>query len=134
MYIYSYFFNLQIHWFINVMSLHSSQSITTSFNTLQDPLSKVYMICFIENCLGLPFLGLLQIFSSIIDVTDALFCRRCPIHYFLLSLIVVHIDLLPCILWYNSMESWTTLKSDRRRIKAFETWCWRKVLKMSQTE
>lgn len=31
-------------------------------------------------------------------------------------------------------ESWTIIKADRRKIEAFKTWCWRKVLKISWTE
>ena len=31
-------------------------------------------------------------------------------------------------------ESWTTKKAERRRIDAFELWCWRKLLRVPWTE
>jgi hypothetical protein len=31
-------------------------------------------------------------------------------------------------------ESWIILKVDRRKIKAFKTWCWRRVLKIPWTD
>ena len=30
-------------------------------------------------------------------------------------------------------ESWTVKKAERRRIDAFELWCWRKLLRVPQT-
>ena len=30
-------------------------------------------------------------------------------------------------------ESWTVQKADRRRINAFELWCWRRLLRVSWT-
>ena len=30
-------------------------------------------------------------------------------------------------------ESWTVKKAERRRIDAFELWCWRRLLKVSWT-
>jgi hypothetical protein len=32
------------------------------------------------------------------------------------------------------MEAWTIGKTDQKRIEAFETWCWRRVLKIKWTE
>jgi len=29
------------------------------------------------------------------------------------------------------VEGWTLKKSDRNRIEAFETWCWRKMLRLA---
>ena len=37
------------------------------------------------------------------------------------------------VVLYGS-ESWTMTKADRRRIDAFEMWCWRRVLRISWTE
>ncbi|CAI6362900.1 unnamed protein product [Macrosiphum euphorbiae] len=31
-------------------------------------------------------------------------------------------------------ETWTILKAERKKIEAFETWCWRRALKISWTE
>jgi len=31
-------------------------------------------------------------------------------------------------------EIWTILKAERRRIEAFETWCWSRTLKMPWTD
>ena len=31
-------------------------------------------------------------------------------------------------------ESWTVKKAEHRRIDAFELWCWRKLLRVPQTE
>ena len=33
----------------------------------------------------------------------------------------------------NGYESWTVKKSERKRIDAFELWCWRRLLKVSWT-
>ena len=34
---------------------------------------------------------------------------------------------------FSSMESWTTKKAERRRIDAFELWCWRRLLRVPWT-
>jgi hypothetical protein len=31
-------------------------------------------------------------------------------------------------------ETWTTLKAERRKIEALETWCWRRTLKIHWTD
>ena len=33
----------------------------------------------------------------------------------------------------NGCESWTIKKAERRRIDAFELWCWRRLLRVSWT-
>ena len=33
----------------------------------------------------------------------------------------------------NGCESWTTMKAERRRIDAFELWCWRRLLRVPGT-
>ena len=34
----------------------------------------------------------------------------------------------------NGAETWTELKADRKKIDAFELWCWRRVLKVPWTK
>ena len=34
----------------------------------------------------------------------------------------------------NGCESWTVKKAERRRIVAFELWCWRRLLRVPWTE
>ena len=45
---------------------------------------------------------------------------------------LVNVLVFPVVL-YGS-ESWTMTKADRRRVDAFEMWCWRRVLRISWTE
>ena len=35
--------------------------------------------------------------------------------------------------WLDGCESWTVKKAERRRIDAFELWCWRRLLRVSWT-
>ena len=35
--------------------------------------------------------------------------------------------------WHTGCESWTVKKAERRRIDAFELWCWRKLLRVPWT-
>ena len=39
---------------------------------------------------------------------------------------------LPVVMY--GCESWTVKKAERRRIDAFELWCWRRLLRVSWTE
>ena len=35
-----------------------------------------------------------------------------------------------CMLMYGKTKSWTAKKAERRRIDAFELWCWRRLLRV----
>jgi hypothetical protein len=35
---------------------------------------------------------------------------------------------------HNGSEAWAIGKTDPKRIETFETWCWRRVLKIKGTE
>ena len=48
--------------------------------------------------------------------------------------IKVHLDkaiVFPVVMY--GCESWTVKKAERRRIDAFELWCWRRLLRVSWT-
>lgn len=47
-------------------------------------------------------------------------------------------NLIKSFVWiialYYGAETWTILKAERKKIEAFETWCWRRALKIAWTE
>ena len=57
--------------------------------------------------------------------------------------LLVHIVLFYCFIKYRianalpvvmyGCESWTVKKAERRRIDAFEVWCWKRLLRVSRT-
>ena len=53
----------------------------------------------------------------------------------LLSLVITDFkeDLLPLDSILYGCESWTVKKAERRRIDAFELWCWRRLLRVPRT-
>jgi len=53
----------------------------------------------------------------------------CPL--LLLSSIFPRIRVFPVVMY--GCESWTIQKAERRRIDAFELWCWRRLLRVSWT-
>ena len=48
-------------------------------------------------------------------------------HYFADKVRPVKATLFPVVMY--GCESWTIKKAERRRIVAFELWCWRRLLK-----
>ena len=45
---------------------------------------------------------------------------------------LVKVMVFPVVIY--GFESWTIKKADRRRIDAFELWCWKRLLKIPWTE
>ena len=52
-------------------------------------------------------------------------------HYFATKVHLVKAMVFPVVM-YGS-ESWTVKKAERRRIDAFELWCWRRLLRVRWT-
>ena len=53
------------------------------------------------------------------------------IHYFTLLVRLVKAMVFPGVMY--GCESWTVKKAERRRINAFELWCWRRLLRVPWT-
>ena len=45
----------------------------------------------------------------------------------------MEIKMLFCFIYAYSCKSWTIKKAERRRIDAFELWCWRRLLRVPWT-
>ena len=52
-------------------------------------------------------------------------------HYFADKVSLVKAMVFPVVMY--GCESWTVKKAERRRIDAFELWCWRRLLRVSWT-
>ena len=52
-------------------------------------------------------------------------------HYFANKVHLVKAMVFPVVMY--GCESWTLKKAERRRIDAFELWCWRRLLRVSWT-
>ena len=50
-------------------------------------------------------------------------------HYFAKKICLVKSIVFPVVMY--GCESWTVKKAERRRIDAFELWCWRRLLRES---
>ena len=54
-----------------------------------------------------------------------------PLNLFLTSTRLVKAMVFPVVMY--ECESWTVKKAERRRIDAFELWCWRRLLRIPWT-
>ena len=66
---------------------------------------------------------------------DSIFKRRditWPTKVRLVKAMVFPVVMYGCHVW-SCMESWTVKKAERRRIDAFELWCWRRLLRVPWT-
>ena len=52
-------------------------------------------------------------------------------HYFATKVHLVKAMVFPVVMY--GCESWTVKKAERRRIDAFELWCWRRLLRVTWT-
>ena len=52
-------------------------------------------------------------------------------HYFVTKVRLVKVMVFPVVMY--GCESWTIKKAERRRIDAFELWCWRRLLRVCWT-
>ena len=52
-------------------------------------------------------------------------------HHFANKVRLVKVMIFPVVMY--GCESWTIRKAERRRIDAFELWCWRRLLRVSWT-
>ena len=59
--------------------------------------------------------------DSILEKAETLLCQVC-----LVKAVVFPVVMYGC-------ESWTVKKAERRRIDAFELWCWRRLLRVPWT-
>ena len=56
---------------------------------------------------------------------------KCLIHFEYLKVHLVKAMVFPVVMY--GCESWTIKKAERRRIDAFELWCWRRLLRVPWT-
>ena len=58
-------------------------------------------------------------------------CIKKKRHYLLTKVRIVKAMVFPVVMY--GCESWTIKKAERRRIDAFELWCWRRLLRVGWT-